>query len=143
MIRRFFTGIIILGLICSAGYFYWRCNSLQVENRVLVAKTDRLERQISSRRGQHRHRQDEVATDTTVSPDNSVQAAQQHLSNAELAISQGNIGTAVSECKLAAGDIQTASGSTSVDVRNSVGILKQRLAQIQDKSAGLWKKIGG
>ena len=139
VIRSFFTFLIIVVLAGTSIYNYLQLEQLKQTNANLVAANSALKKELSRHRGTRLNR---YSATTMSGPLDPVQDAQMHLSKAETALTQGNIGVAVVECKTAAGEIQTASASTSADVRANVSKLKAKLDAVQQQTTSLWQKLG-
>jgi len=139
VIRNCFTSLLILALAGWSIYSFWQVYQLKQENAALVAANAALSREVAKHKGVHASHQHSFHRTAPVDP---VQDAQAHMTKAETAIAQGNIGVALSECRLAGTEIQTASSSTSSDVRANVAKLKEKLNLIQQQTTNLWQKLG-
>ena len=139
MIRNFFTLVVIVCLGCFSLYNYWQVLQLRQTNGTLQAANAQLKREIGKRHGfrvEHDHAL------IVAQPKDPVQDAQSRISKAEAALTKGNIGDAIAECKMAGSDIQSASNSTSSSVRSNVGNLKAKLDSVQQQASGLLHKLG-
>jgi hypothetical protein len=142
MIRNFLSTLLILGLLCSTGYFYWKTVELQGENQRLRYQFRESRRHLLETEGTHGHKSF-VVSGNTYDNLNPLQKAQLHLLAAEHAIAAGNVGTAIQQYNLAQEDVHMVSTSTSDSIRSSTQLVRQRLEFVHEQTDALWKKLGG
>jgi hypothetical protein len=138
VIRRFISLLVIFVLIGSTCYNYWQVVQLRQANTALLATNLRLKTELIK----HRGRTVEEHLSHVERAKDPVADAQFRVALAEKALAEGNIGDALTQCRLAGNDISVASNSSSGTVKNSLSALRSKLSVVQQQTTSLWQKLG-
>jgi hypothetical protein len=131
--------LLFVFLFTTSGYNFWQVQQLQTQISALKSDNTHLRVELARHKGVHAIAEASALDNAPIDP---ATDAETHLTNAESELTHGNVGDAISDCKIATTDIQAASNSTSSSVRGSVASLQAKLNDIQQQASNLVHKLG-